>query len=94
MVGGRLHEGVEVGIEILAVHALVMGAGNEVPHVADDVVGEEGLAVFVPVEAPWVGGAVGDDFENFARGMVAPDGAVEPVRQPAIGRAGTVGPAG
>src|SRR4030095_13258085 len=77
VVGGGLHQLVKVGIEILAVHTLVMRPGNEMPQVTDHVVGEEWLAVFVPIESPGIGGAVGDDFENFSDRVITPDRAVE-----------------
>src|SRR5262249_2555787 len=62
---------------VLAVHALVASAGDHVPEMANDAVGEEALAVFVEVEAPGIGGAVADDFEDLARRMIAPDAAVD-----------------
>ena len=55
----------------------VVSAGDEVKEVAGDGVGDEGFAVFVPVHAPGIGEAVAEDFENFARRMIAPDAAVD-----------------
>lgn len=64
LVGGLLEEFVDVGIGVLAEHAAVMGAWDDVPEVADDGVDEEGFAVRVPIHAPGVGGALGNDFED------------------------------
>src|SRR5687767_10047277 len=43
----------------------------------DHVVGEKSLAVFVPVEAPRIGSAMGHHFETVACRMVTPDGAIQ-----------------
>ena len=59
------HQLVDVRVEIVAEHALVMAAGDDVPKVIDDAIGDEHLAVLVEVEAPGIGGAVGDDASNF-----------------------------
>ena len=53
-----------------------MGAGNHVPQVFDDAVGDEHLAVIVEVEPERVGGAPGHRLELAARGMIAPHAAV------------------
>ena len=57
MIGVLGEEFVGVGGEIFAIHAIVVGAGDEVPEVADDRIGEEGFAEVIPIEAPGVGGA-------------------------------------
>ena len=54
-----------------------MGAGDDVPEVAVDGVDEEELAVFVPVVAPGVGGAVAEGFDDVRLRMVAPDAAAQ-----------------
>src|SRR3954468_10894840 len=77
VIRARFHEFVEVRIEILAEHALVMRTRDQMPEMADDVVGKKWLAIFVPVQAPWICGAVRDDFERAASRMIAPDGAIE-----------------
>src|SRR5204863_3865025 len=51
--------------------------GKDVPEVADHAVGEEGLPVVVPVEAPRVRGPFADDLEDLLHRVVAPDAAVE-----------------
>ena len=76
VIGVLLDQAVGVRREFLAVHALVMRAGDQVPEVPDDGVREKRLAVPVPIQAPRVGGAGGDDFENLPRGMKAPDRAI------------------
>ena len=48
---------------------------DEMPEVAGDGVGDEGFAVFVPVEAPGVRGAVGIGLELLPGRMLAPDAA-------------------
>ena len=55
---------------VFAVHPLIVAAGDDVPEVVDHAVGDEHFAVFVPVEAPGVGGAVGEGFEHFPRRVV------------------------
>ena len=77
MVRVQINQAVHVRVEILAVHALVVSAGDEVPEVAVDAVGEEELSVVVVVEAPRIGRAVSDGFEDLARRMIAPDAAVD-----------------
>ena len=76
VVGVLPDELVGVRREFLAVHALVMRAGDQVPEVPDDGVREKRLAVPVPIQAPRVGGTGGDDLENLPRGMKAPDRAI------------------
>ena len=51
-------------VEVAAVHPLEVRAGDDVEEVLDHAVGDEHLAVVVEVEAPGIGGAVGDDFED------------------------------
>src|SRR5262249_6025577 len=87
MIGTLIHQGVGARVEVLAVHPLVVGAGNEMPEMAVDVVGEEHLAVVVVVKAPRIGGAVGDGLEDFADRVIAPDAAVD-ADALAVGRAG------
>src|SRR5205085_8151192 len=66
-----------VGIAILPIHPLEVGAGDDVPEMLDDAVGNECLAVIVEVDAPGVGCAMRDDFEDLPRRVVPPDAAVE-----------------
>src|SRR5207245_2119566 len=40
VVGVQADQAIKAGVEVLAVHALVVGAGDDVPEVAVDVVGE------------------------------------------------------
>src|SRR5262249_18822231 len=76
VVGAALDEAVGVRVEVLPVHADEVGAGHDVEEVLDDAVGDEQLAVLVPVQAPGVGGAPGDHLDLPARRVVAPDAAV------------------
>ena len=87
VVGMLLDEAVGVRREILAVHALVMRAGDEVPQVPDDRVDEKALAELIPVHAPRIRGPARHDLENLAHGMIAPDRAVHR-RALRVGRAG------
>ena len=73
MVGGLLDGLVDVGVEMLAVHALQVRAGDRVPEVTDHGVDEEQLAVFVPVHAPRIRRAVAHDLEGVPRWMEAPE---------------------
>ena len=87
MIGGLLDQLVKVLVEMIAVHALIARAGYGMPEVADDGVDEKELAVFVPVVSPRIGGAMADDFEVFAGGMIAPNAALD-VSALGFGRAG------
>src|SRR5262245_9274094 len=55
----------------------VMCTRNQVKEVAGDGVGDKCFTVLVPIEAPGIGEAVAEDFEDLARGMIAPDAAVD-----------------
>ena len=77
VVGAGLDQVVEVGVEVLAVHPLEVGAGDDVEEVRDHAVGDEHLAVVVEVEAPGVGRAVGDGLEDLPGRVIAPDAAVD-----------------
>src|SRR5207237_9783496 len=57
--------------------ARVMRAGNQMEQVSGDRVRDEHLAIFVPVVSPGIGKAVAEDFEDFSRGMIAPDATVD-----------------
>ena len=70
-----LRVGPRVGIDRMRPDEV--GAGDHVPEMAVDRVDEEQLAERVPVVAPGIGRAVGEDFESFAIGMVPPDSAAE-----------------
>ena len=72
-----VHQAVEMRVEVLAEHPLEVGAGDDVEEVRDHAVGDERLAVVVEVEAPGIGGAVGDDLEDLAGRVIAPDAAVD-----------------
>ena len=87
MIGGLLDQLVKVLVEMIAVHALIARAGHGMPEVANDGVDEKELAVFVPVVPPRIGGAVADDLERFAGGMIAPNPALD-VGALGFGRAG------
>src|SRR5690606_35130820 len=76
MVGRLSDESVKMWIEIGAVHSLVVSARHEVPQMADHGVDEKHLAMPVEIEAPRVGRAMGDDFEDAARRVIAPDTAI------------------
>ena len=77
VVGTAFHQAVGVGIGILAIHALIMRAGDDVPEMLDDAIGDEGLAVVVEVQAPGIGGAVTDDVEKVSGGVKPPDAAID-----------------
>ena len=62
---------------MLAPDARVVAALHDVPQVFDDVVRHEQLAMLVVIEAPGVGGAFAEAFEDALRGVVAPDAAVD-----------------
>src|SRR4051794_33929755 len=43
----------------------------------DHVVGKEGLAIFIPIEAPGIGRSIRHHFEDVANRVIAPDAAIE-----------------
>ena len=77
VIGTALEQAVEITVEVLAVHALEVRAGDDVEEVRDHAVGDESLPVIVEIETPGVGGTVRDGLENLAGGMIAPDAAVD-----------------
>src|SRR5262249_41987804 len=77
VVGATLDQTETVRVQVLAVHADEVSAGHDVEEMLDDTVGDEQLAVLVPVQAPGVGGARGHQFEGLARRVVAPYAAVQ-----------------
>ncbi len=87
VVGAGLHQLVEVRVEVVAVHPIEVGAGDHAEQVGDHAVGDERLAVVVEVQAPRIGGAVGDDLEDLAGRVIPPDAAVH-LHSLVFGRAG------
>src|SRR5204862_2384398 len=77
MIGATFHEAIDMLVRVLAKHADVVTAGNDVADVLDDAIGNEQLAPLVPVEAPRVRRAVGIDFPVVPHRMIAPDAAVD-----------------
>ena len=65
------------GRVVLAALALVAPALNHVEEVRDDAGLNEGVAVFVEVEAPRVARALGEDLEAFLHRLVAPHAGVD-----------------
>lgn len=53
-----------------------MRARDHVPEVAIDGVDEEKFAVFIPIMPPRIGGAMGEDFDDLALRVVAPNAAI------------------
>ena len=70
VVADARHQLVHVRRQVFAVHALVVGAGDDVPEMIDDAVADEHLAVLVEVETPGIGGSMGERLEFFSRGVV------------------------
>src|SRR5690606_18304635 len=60
--------------EVLASLPLVSRALDDVPEVRDDTGLEEELSVVVEVDAPGVAGALREDLELVAQGLVPPEG--------------------
>src|SRR3954469_1770400 len=52
---------------------LVAAALDDVIAVRNDAGFDEGLAAVIEIEAPRIAGAVGEDFENVTRRMIAPN---------------------
>src|SRR5579871_3007369 len=77
VIGAARHQAVTVRVQILAKHADVMSARNDVEQVLDDAVGDEHLAIIIEIQAPGVGGAPGEHLERFLDRVKAPDTTVE-----------------
>ena len=79
VVGDGVEVVVNVGIEVPKGIALaqVITALDDVPEVGDHAGFAEPVAVFVVVEAPGIGGAVGENFEGFPDRVETPVGAIE-----------------
>ena len=65
--------GVKMGLGLLVVGSTL----DDVEDVRDDAASGKGLTSVVEIKAPWVGEAVGEDFEFLFDGMVAPDSTVD-----------------
>ncbi len=77
VVGVLVDLGVGPRVGIDRVRADEVRAGDHVPEVAVDRVDEEQLAERVPVVAPGVGRAVGEDLEALAARVIAPEAAAD-----------------
>ena len=77
VIGALRHELVDMGLRIDAIHPLVVCARDQVPEVADDVVGEDHFAEVVVVEAPGIRRAAGHHLEAMRAWMHPPDRAVD-----------------
>src|SRR5439155_26950606 len=69
---------VQIGIEVVAEHALVVCAGDDMPKMPDDIIRKERLAIVVPIQSPGIRRAVGDHFEEMPCRMITPNAATEP----------------
>ncbi len=87
VIGDGADVGVGVRVEVAAGLPQVAGAGNHMEGVGDDAGLDDGLAVLVEIQTPWVGRAVRDHLEDMPRGMVPPDAGVDG-NALGIGRAG------
>src|SRR4051794_31118216 len=72
-------------LKMLAALAEVAGALNHVIEVRDDAGGHKHLAVVVPIDAPLVASAFGEDLKSFRDRMQSPHAGVE--RSAFLGRA-------
>src|ERR1041384_3471598 len=72
VINDRTNLAVDVGVEVVAVHALVVSAGDDMEDMWHDRGSNEGIAQVVPVDAPGIAGAFADVFEDALGGMVAP----------------------
>ena len=73
MIRAHAHELISVRVRILAIHALVVCAGNQVPEMAGDRVRKKRIARFIPIHAPRIRPAIRHDLESFPRRMIAPN---------------------
>src|SRR4051812_2426425 len=77
VVGDGLDVGERIFLEMFAALAEVSRALNHVIEVRDDAGGHEHLAVVVPVDAPLIAAALGENLEGLLCGVQAPYAAVE-----------------
>ena len=73
MIRGWGDQFIEVGIEIITKHPLVMCPGNQMPEVVNYVVGKKPLSMVVVIQSPGVCGPVRHYLKCFLRRMVAPN---------------------
>src|SRR5688572_13786589 len=76
MIGSLVDQFIQMRVGMLAVHPLVISAGNVMPQMADDGINKKELPVIVPVMSPRVGGALRDQFKSTRDRMKAPDRAI------------------
>ena len=76
MIATLRHQRVNMRVEILAVHPLVMGTGYQMPEMTYHAVGKKSLSVFVEVQPPWIRCSMGDNLEGLLDGMIAPNTAL------------------
>src|ERR1041384_6457759 len=62
---------------MFAVHPFIIGPGHDMPAMPDDGVDEKQLPVVIPVGAPWIGSAFGNDFKAVGDWMKAPNAGVQ-----------------
>ena len=77
VVGDRLDVVVGVGIEMLTSLTLVAGAGQDMVEVRNDAGRVEELPTGVEVQTPGIARAFGENLEDVAGGMEAPDAGVD-----------------
>ena len=77
VVGDRLDVVVGVGIEMLTSLTLVAGAGQDMVEVRDDAGRVEEFPTGVEVQTPGIARAFGENLEDVAGGMEAPDAGVD-----------------
>ena len=66
-----------VGVRVIdfAAPSSIEGAGDQVPQVAENAIGEKPLTPVVEIKAPGIDRAMRDNFERAALGMKAPNAA-------------------
>ena len=77
MIDAAIHPFVEMRVEVVAIHTLIVAAGNDMKGVVDDAVGDEQFAGLVEVDAPGVGGSMRDHLVLLGDRMIPPNAAVD-----------------
>ena len=76
VIGDGFDVRVGIAVEMLAGLTLVVCSLDDMVQVRDHAGCDEGLAVVIEIDPPWIGGSPGEDFEAVLGRMVSPDGGV------------------
>ena len=77
VIGDAWYQAIGMGIEVVSKHPFQAGTRLGVPNMTDDTVGNECFPPLVEIQAPRVGGPVGNRGDFPLGGMIAPNPAID-----------------